>query len=85
MRVILKPRAGYTDTARQNKIQGKVLLRVTFMANGAVGNVTVIRELSGGLTEQAVNAARKIVFIPPQKDGVRLTVSKPVEYGFSIY
>jgi len=83
--VILKPRAGYTDNARRNKVQGKVLLRVTFLANGAIGNITVVRGLPDGLTEEAVKTAGKMVFIPSQKDGTRSTVTKPVEYSFSIF
>jgi TonB family protein len=82
---VLKPRAGYTDAARRKKVQGKVELRVTFMANGAIGAVSVVRGLPDGLTEEAVKAAHKLVFIPPQKNGERYTVSKPVEYSFSIF
>ena len=83
--VALKPRAPYTDAARQKKVQGTVVLRVNFMANGATGTISVVRGLSDGLTEEAVKAAQKMVFIPPQKDGERLTVSKTVEYGFTLY
>jgi TonB family protein len=83
--VIMKPRANYTEGARQTQIQGKVVLRVNFYANGAIGNVSVISGLRYGLTEEAVKAARKIVFLPAQRDGVRYSVTKPVEYNFYIY
>jgi TonB family protein len=83
--VILKPRANYTDGARQNKIQGKVVLRVTFLAHGGIGNISVITGLENGLTEEAIKAARKLVFIPAQGDGARYSVTKPVEYSFKIF
>ena len=83
--IILKPRANYTDAARQNQVQGKLSLRVTFQANGAIGDIFVVQGLPHGLTEEAVKAARKMVFIPPQRDGARYTIIKPVEYSFSIY
>lgn len=83
--VVLKPRADYTDAGRQSKIQGRVILKVSFMGNGAIGKVVPMVELPHGLTEQAVKAARKIVFIPPQKDGVRYSTVKTVEYGFKIF
>ncbi len=84
-RIILKPRSNYTDAARKNQVQGKVVLRVTFQANGAIGDVSVIAGLKFGLTEEAIKAARRIVFIPPQRDGARYSITKPVEYTFTIY
>lgn len=83
--VVLKERARYTEEARQSNIQGTVVLRVTFLANGAIGDVVPIRGLPSGLTEQAVRAARRIAFIPQMRDGNRITVTKMVEYSFSIY
>lgn len=83
--IILKPRANYTEAARQSRIQGRVILRVSFLANGAVGDVSIISGLGMGLTEEAIKAARKIVFLPAQRDGARYSVTKLVEYGFTIY
>jgi TonB family protein len=83
--IILKTRANYTEAARQTQTQGKVVLRVTFQANGAIGDISVIAGLSNGLTEEAIKAARKILFIPAQRDGARYSVTKPVEYTFTIY
>jgi TonB family protein len=83
--VILKPRASYTELARQNGVQGKIVLRVTFKANGAISDISVISGLPQGLTEEAIKAARKLVFIPAQRYGARFSVTKPVEYTFAIY
>jgi len=83
--IALKPRANYTDAARQNNIQGTVSLRVTFSSNGSIGNVAVVSALPFGLTEQAITAVRKLVFLPQQNNGENVTVIKTVQYAFSIY
>jgi len=85
MRLILKPRARYTDAARQAQIQGTVRLRVTFLASGGIGSISPINELPNGLTAEAVKAASKIVFIPAKKNGESSNVAKIVEYSFAIY
>jgi TonB family protein len=85
VRIVLKPRANYTDMARRNETQGKVVLRVTFTANGGIGAISVVAGLPDGLTEQAIAAAQRLLFIPAQRNGARYSVTKPVEYTFSIY
>ncbi len=85
VKIILKPRSKYTEMARENQVQGKVVLRVTFSSSGGIGAISVITGLSDGLTEQAIDAARKILFIPASKNGIRYAVTKPVEYTFTIY
>lgn len=80
-----KPRAAYTDAARQNNEQGTVLLRVTFLANGSIGNVEVVKSLGYGLTESAIAAVRQITFLPAQQNGVNMAVIRQVEFGFAIY
>ena len=66
-------------------MQGSVLLKVTMLSNGSVGSVTPVNELPNGLTEQAVAAARKLVFLPKRINGVPVTVIVTFDYGFSIY
>ncbi len=84
-RIIGKPRASYTDSARRANVQGSVLLKVTMLSNGSVGSVTPLKELPNGLTEQAIAAARKLVFLPKRVNGVPVTVIVTFDYGFSIY
>lgn len=85
MKILAKPRANYTDAARQANIQGVVRLRVTFLANGSIGSITPVSGLGYGLTEQAIAAARSIRFEPQKKGGVGQTVTKVVEYTFTLY
>lgn len=85
IKILSKPRPGYTDGARQANIQGTVILRVTFLGSGGIGSISTVKGLPNGLTEQAIAAARRISFEPAKRDGVGQTVTKQIEYTFSIY
>jgi TonB family protein len=70
------------STAKRQKFQGVVRLRVTFLASGEVGEVRVVSGLSDEFNRRAVESARKIEFKPRVKDGKPVSVSKVVEYTF---
>lgn len=80
-----KPRPGYTDSARTANIQGTVILRVTFLASGEIGSISPVKGLPNGLTEQAIAAARRISFTPKKVNGIAQSVTRQIEYTFSIY
>jgi TonB family protein len=52
------PKPNYTDEAKQLKIQGAVVLRVTFFANGQIEVLGVLRGLGHGLDEEAKRAVQ---------------------------
>lgn len=83
--ILSKPRPNYTDAARQNGTEGIVRLRVTFLASGKIGSISPVFGLPYGLTEQAIAAARKLEFEPAQKSGVAVSVTRLVEYNFTLY
>ncbi len=85
LKVLSKPKPSYTDEARQNGVEGTVILRVTFLASRHIGTVSVVKGLPYGLTERAVAAARNIQFDPVSENGRQISVTKQVEYTFSIY
>lgn len=85
LQILSKPRPGYTEAARSENIQGSVVLRVTFLASGQIGEVTPVKTLPNGLTEQAIAAAKEIRFEPASDNGRPVSVTKQVEYTFSIY
>ena len=84
-RILSKPQPSYTEEARQNQVEGVVVLRVILSSNGTIVGISVISGLPYGLTERAIAAARQIKFTPAQKDGVPVTVAMQVEYKFNIY
>jgi len=63
---------------------GVVRLRVEFLASGEIGKIEVVDSLPDGLTEQAIAAARQIKFEPKKVNGVAQTVTKLVEYTFTL-
>jgi TonB family protein len=71
--ITFKPNPVYTDEARSMKLEGEVLLEVTFYANGTLNVNRVVRGLGHGLDEAAVAAAKKIRFKPA------LRYSQPVD------
>jgi TonB family protein len=85
VKILFKPKAPYTDEARQNNVQGSVTLKVVFLASGQIGSITPLTRLPYGLTENAIAAARQIKFEPAKRDGVPYTTSVTFQYGFNIY
>lgn len=85
VKILAKPRAAYTDNARENGISGTIRLLVAFSENGTVGNVLILSSLGYGLDEQAVKAARGIKFEPETRNGKPVMSVKSVEYSFMIY
>jgi TonB family protein len=85
VKIITKPRAEYTDRARQEGIIGSVRLFILLAADGTIPYIAVVKGLGGGLSEQAVKAAQKIQFEPKKKDGQSVNAAVFIEYHFSIY
>lgn len=67
--ILSVPRPVYTQEARDKKIEGIVLLQVTFTATGEVKVQRVVQGLGYGLNEAAEAAARQIRFRPALQDG----------------
>jgi TonB family protein len=84
-RLGMKPEPPYTESARANQITGTVVLKVVFSSNGMVNNIRVISGLPNGLTERAIDAARKIKFIPAIKNGRYVSMWMQLEYNFNLY
>lgn len=64
-------------------VQGTVALKVEFMDIGEIGEVVVIKQLTGDLDQKAVAAVRKIRFEPEKKDGKAVSVTRTLEYYYS--
>jgi len=84
-RVTKKPEPKYTKIARKHQITGTVVIRCVFSATGEVTHIHVISELPDGLTERAVEAAKKIKFIPATKDGHPVSMWMELQYNFNLY
>lgn len=67
--ITFKPNPLYTDEARSLKLEGEVLLEVSFAANGMLHVNRVVRGLGHGLDEAAIAAASKMRFKPALRNG----------------
>lgn len=87
LRPIIRKResAEYTVKARDNKIQGTVILQVVFHESGQVQNIRVVQGLPHGLTQQAIGRAYEILFTPAMKDGKPVSIRGSLEYTFKLY
>ena len=83
--ILYQERAKYTETARQHKAQGSVVLSVVFDANEKITGVRIIRDLPYCLTAQALIAAQKIKFKPAMKNGEPVSVRSMLEFTFNLY
>ncbi len=83
--ILYREKARYTEEARQNRVQGAVILTVVFGADGRIHNVRVVRGLPHGLTETAIEAAQRIRFQPATRNGKAVSVSATLEFNFALY
>ena len=79
-----KPIPQYTEEAKKLRVQGSVVLKVTFTADGTVEIVRVIHGLGHGLDEQAERAAKRIQFKPATKNGQPVPVTTEIEIQFEL-
>jgi TonB family protein len=84
LELISKPAVQYTSEARQLKVQGDVVLRVTFLANGQVVVQGVLRGLGHGLDEEARRVAQQIRFRPATRDGRPVDLTTNITITFQL-
>lgn len=84
-KILHKEPASYTYKAREEKIQGRVILEVVFHESGRITDIKAIQELPHGLTAQAIGTAHMVRFIPAMKDGKHVSVRGTLEYSFNLY
>lgn len=84
--ILEKPKASYPNPYGGTIcMSGVVRLRVVFLETGQIGNVQAISSLPYGATENAIEVAKKMKFIPMKINGVDTSITKTVTYNFGIY
>ncbi|HEX2491629.1 MAG TPA: energy transducer TonB [Blastocatellia bacterium] len=82
--IIYREKAKYTDKARNNGVEGTVVLEVVFHRYGLLTDINVIRGLPDGLSENAIESAKKTRFQPAVKDGQPISVRGVLEFDFKL-
>jgi TonB family protein len=84
LEVLSKPPVQYTSEARQLKVQGDVILRVTFTAAGRVVVDGIVRGLGHGLDEEAQRVAQQIRFRPATRNGQAVDLTTNITITFQL-
>jgi len=82
--ITFKPNPMYTDEARSMKLEGEVLLEVSFSATGTLHVNRVARGLGHGLDEAAIAAANRIRFKPALRYGQPVDSTAIVHVTFQL-
>ena len=85
-KVVEKTEPGYTEEAREARLEGSVLLSVTIDADGKPKDISVERPLGLGLDGKAVEALSTWKFEPARlkKDNSAVAVRANVEMNFRL-
>jgi TonB family protein len=84
LEVLSKPSVQYTSEARQLRVQGDVILRVTFTAAGQVVIKGVVHGLGHGLDEEARRVASQIRFRPATRNGQAVDLTTNITITFQL-
>jgi TonB family protein len=84
LEVLSKPAVEYTAEARQLHVQGDVVLRVTFTANGRVVVNGIVHGLGHGLDEEARRVAEQIRFRPATRNGQPVDMTTNITITFQL-
>jgi TonB family protein len=84
VRILFKPRPRYPAQSIERRLQGDVLVDVEFRYSGALEILGVRQGLSPGLNESAIEAIRKIRFLPARQDGRPVDTQATVRIRFNI-
>jgi len=84
LEVISKPPVQYTSEARNLKVEGDVVLRVTFLATGQAVVQGVVKGLGHGLDEEARRVASQIRFRPATRDGHPVDLTTTITITFQL-
>ena len=84
LEVISKPPPQYTSEAKELKVQGDVILRVTFTAAGQVVVQGIVHGLGHGLDEEARRVAQQIRFRPATRNGQAVDLTTNITISFQL-
>jgi protein TonB len=73
----------YPQAARENGIEGTVVLAMTIEADGSITDIEVLRDIGGGCTEEVIRVVKGMPkWIPGVQSGykVRVRVALPVQF-----
>jgi TonB family protein len=82
--VISKTEPQYTPEAKDQKVQGTVVMRMVIDRDGIAQDIAVVQSLDEGLDQSAVDAVSHWHFAPAKKDGKPVRVFATIEVNFRL-
>ncbi|MEN8164508.1 MAG: TonB family protein [Acidobacteriota bacterium] len=82
--VIKKVSPNYSERAFRFRIEGEVVLRLQVNEEGRVKDVTVLKGLEYGLTEEAIRSVKRWRFEPATTGGIPVSADIDVTINFSL-
>ena len=73
LRILSKPEPAFSRHERNLNARARIMLTAIFCGSGEVTNIRVKSGLSDSVNAKAIEAARKIRFVPGEKDGQRVS------------
>ena len=74
----------YSERAKQEKVQGEVLMECVVKADGTVGDTKIVKSLHPDLDQAAVDAAAQWLFEPGTRDGKPVNVLVTIAMSFTL-
>lgn len=80
LRILDKPEPDFSAQERRQYAHQKIILTTVFCGSGVVTKIRVKSGISDRVNDKAIEAARKIRFLPGEKDGKKVSQWLIVEY-----
>ena len=74
----------YSDRAKQDKVQGEVLMECVVKTDGTVGDKKIVKALHPDLDQAAMDAAAQWLFEPGTRDGKPVNVLVTIAMAFTL-
>jgi TonB family protein len=83
-RALRTPEPKYSKSAKEQRIEGIVVVDITIGSNGQVSDPKVVRPLEPSLDANAIEAVKKWEFVPAIKDGRPVAVRMNIEISYKL-
>ncbi|HEY0283857.1 MAG TPA: M56 family metallopeptidase [Vicinamibacterales bacterium] len=83
-KLIREVKPHYPERAKQDKVQGEVVMECVVKADGTVGDTKVVRSLDPDLDQAALDAAAQWLFEPGTRDGKPVNVLVTIAIAFTL-
>ena len=85
LKILAKPEPEFSREDHRKHPSAVIILQAVFCGSGKVTDIKVKSGISDALDEKAIEAARRIRFIPAEKDGQKVSQVLTVEYRLYRY